>query len=154
MFFFFFSSRRRHTSCALVTGVQTCALPISVLTVAAPIARDVTLWDEYIGRFEASKAVEVRPRVSGAITAIHFTDGQVVRKGQPLFTIEPRPYRAALAEARASAASARSDLALAKLELDRASRLVRSEEHTSELQSLMRPSSAVYFLKQTTHLTD
>lgn len=106
---------------------QAAAAPAPVLTVAAPIARDVTLWDEYIGRFEASKAVEVRPRVSGAITAIHFTDGQVVRKGQPLFTIDPRPYRAALAEARASAASARSDLALARLELDRASRLVDIE---------------------------
>jgi membrane fusion protein, multidrug efflux system len=103
------------------------AAPAPVLTVAAPIARDVTLWDEYIGRFEASKAVEVRPRVSGAITAIHFTDGQIVRQGQPLFTIDPRPYRAALAEARASAASARSDLALARLELDRAGRLVDIE---------------------------
>ena len=106
---------------------QAAAAPAPVLTVAAPIARDVTLWDEYIGRFEASKAVEVRPRVSGAITAIHFTDGQIVRKGQPLFTIDPRPYRAALAEARAAAASARSDLALARLELDRASRLVDIE---------------------------
>lgn len=103
------------------------AAPAPVLTVAAPIARDVTLWDDYIGRFEASKAVEVRPRVSGAITAIHFTDGQIVRQGQPLFTIDPRPYRAALAEARASAASARSDLALARLELDRAGRLVDIE---------------------------
>ncbi|MBO9695496.1 MAG: efflux RND transporter periplasmic adaptor subunit [Sphingopyxis sp.] len=106
---------------------QAAAAPAPVLTVAAPIARDVTLWDEYIGRFEASKAVEVRPRVSGAITAIHFTDGQIVRQGQPLFTIDPRPYRAALAEARASAASARSDLALARLELDRAGRLVDVE---------------------------
>ena len=106
---------------------QAAAAPAPVLTVAAPIARDVTLWDEYIGRFEASKAVEVRPRVSGAITAIHFTDGQIVRKGQPLFTIDPRPYRAALAEARASAASARSDVALARLALDRASRLVDIE---------------------------
>ena len=103
------------------------AAPAPVLTVAAPIARDVTLWDDYIGRFEASKSVEVRPRVSGAITAIHFTDGQIVRQGQPLFPIDPRPYRAALAEARASAASARSDLALARLELDRASRLVDIE---------------------------
>ncbi len=103
------------------------AAPAPVLTVAAPIARDVTLWDDYIGRFEASKAVEVRPRVSGAITAIHFTDGQIVRQGQPLFTIDPRPYRAALAEARAAAASARSDLALARLELDRAGRLVEVE---------------------------
>jgi multidrug efflux system membrane fusion protein len=103
------------------------AAPAPVLTVAAPIARDVTLWDDYIGRFEASKAVEVRPRVSGAITAIHFTDGQIVRQGQPLVTIDPRPYRAALAEARASAASARSDLALARLELERAGRLVDVE---------------------------
>ncbi|MGV3729600.1 MAG: efflux RND transporter periplasmic adaptor subunit [Sphingopyxis sp.] len=103
------------------------AAPAPVLTVAAPLARDVTLWDEYIGRFEASKAVEVRPRVSGAITAIHFTDGQIVRQGQPLFTIDPRPYRAALSEARAAAASARSDLALARLELERASRLVDIE---------------------------
>ena len=106
---------------------QAAAAPAPVLTVAAPIARDVTSWDEYIGRFEASKAVEVRPRVSGAITAIHFTDGQIVRKGQPLFTIDPRPYRAALSEARASAASARSDLALARLELERAGRLVDVE---------------------------
>ncbi len=106
---------------------QAAAAPAPVLTVAAPIARDVTLWDEYIGRFEASKAVEVRPRVSGAITAVHFTDGQIVRQGQPLFTIDARPYRAALAEARASAASARSDLALARLELDRAGRLVEIE---------------------------
>ena len=106
---------------------QAAAAPAPILTVAAPIARDVTLWDEYIGRFEASKAVEVRPRVSGAITAIHFTDGQIVQRGQPLFTIDPRPYRAALAEARASAASARSDLALARLELERAGRLVDME---------------------------
>ncbi|MDO9361286.1 MAG: efflux RND transporter periplasmic adaptor subunit [Sphingopyxis sp.] len=106
---------------------QAAAAPAPVLTVAAPITRDVTLWDEYIGRFEASKAVEVRPRVSGAITAIHFTDGQIVRQGQPLFTIDPRPYRAALSEARASAASARSDLALARLELERAGRLVDVE---------------------------
>lgn len=106
---------------------QAAAAPAPVLTVAAPLTRDVTLWDEYIGRFEASKAVEVRPRVSGAITAIHFTDGQIVRQGQLLFTIDPRPYRAALAEARAAAASARSDLALARFELERASRLVDVE---------------------------
>ncbi len=119
------------------------AAPAPVLTVAAPIARDVTLWDDYIGRFEASKAVEVRPRVSGAITAIHFTDGQIVRQGQPLFTIDPRPYRAALAEARASAASARSDLALARLELDRAGRLVEVEAVSqSEIDRLRARVSA------------
>ncbi|MBY4635524.1 efflux RND transporter periplasmic adaptor subunit [Sphingopyxis sp. XHP0097] len=103
------------------------AMPAPVLTVATPLSREVTLWDDYIGRFEASNSVEVRPRVSGAVTAIHFTDGQIVRKGQPLFTIDPRPFRAALAEANAAAASARSDLALARLELERASRLVDVE---------------------------
>lgn len=119
------------------------AAPAPVLTVAAPLAREVTLWDEYIGRFEASKAVEVRPRVSGAITAIHFTDGQIVRAGQPLFTIDPRPYRAALAEARAAAASARSDLALASLELERASRLVDVEAVSqSEIDRLRARVSA------------
>lgn len=103
------------------------AAPAPVLTVAVPLAREVTEWDEYIGRFEASKSVEVRPRVVGAITQVHFTDGQIVRQGQPLFTIDPRPYRASLAEARAAAASARSDLALARLELERAGRLVDIE---------------------------
>ncbi|MEQ8309296.1 MAG: efflux RND transporter periplasmic adaptor subunit [Sphingopyxis sp.] len=122
---------------------QAAAAPAPVLTVAAPLARDVTLWDEYIGRFEASKAVEVRPRVSGAITAIHFADGQIVRAGQPLFTIDPRPYRAALAEARAAAASARSDLALARLELERASRLVDVEAVSqSEIDRLRARVSA------------
>ena len=103
------------------------AAPAPVLTVAVPLSREITEWDEYIGRFEASKSVEVRPRVAGAITQIHFTDGQIVRQGQPLFTIDPRPYRASLAEARAAAASARSDLALARLELERAGRLVDIE---------------------------
>jgi multidrug efflux pump subunit AcrA (membrane-fusion protein) len=66
------------------------------------------LWDDYVGRFAPSQAVEVRPRVSGQIVALHFHDGDIVRKGQPLFTIDQRPFLAALAEARANAASARS----------------------------------------------
>lgn len=98
--------------------------PPPVVTVATPLQREVTEWDEYIGRFEASRSVELRPRVSGQITAIHFRDGQIVRKGQPLFTIDPRPYRAALAEAQAGVATARSDLALAQTELARAQRLI------------------------------
>lgn len=122
---------------------QAAAAPPPVLTVAPPLSREVTLWDEYIGRFEASRSVEVRPRVSGAITAVHFTDGQIVRKGQPLFTIDPRPYRAALAEARAAAASARSDLALARLELERAGRLVDVEAvSASEIDRLRARVSA------------
>jgi len=100
------------------------APPPPTVTVATPLERDVTEWDDYVGRFEPSRSVEVRPRVSGAVTAIHFTDGQIVRAGQPLFTIDPRPYAAALAEARAGVATANSDLALARVDYERASRLV------------------------------
>ncbi|TIX50819.1 efflux RND transporter periplasmic adaptor subunit [Alteraurantiacibacter aquimixticola] len=103
------------------------ALPSPVVTIATPIEREVTMWDDYIGRFEASRSVELKPRVSGEITAVHFRDGQFVRQGQPLFTIDPRPYRAALAEAQAGVATARSDLALAQSDLDRALRLVEED---------------------------
>ncbi|MXO71889.1 efflux RND transporter periplasmic adaptor subunit [Alteraurantiacibacter buctensis] len=103
------------------------AAPVPQVVVAAPLQREVTEWDEYIGRFEASRSVEVRPRVSGQITGVHFTDGQFVRAGQPLFTIDPRPYRASLAEAQARVASASSALALARSDLARAERLVAED---------------------------
>jgi len=97
------------------------------VTVAAPLQREITEWDEFIGRFEASRSVEVRPRVSGQVTAIHFTDGQYVRAGAPLFTIDARPYRANMAEAQARVASAASSLALARSDLARAQRLVAED---------------------------
>lgn len=103
------------------------AQPVPVVTVAMPLQREVTEWDEFIGRFEASRSVEVRPRVSGAVTAVHFTDGQFVRAGAPLFTIDPRPYRASLAEAQASVASASSALALSRSNLARAQRLIEED---------------------------
>lgn len=90
------------------------AMSVATVEVASPLSREVVLWDDYVGRFSASNTVEVRPRVSGAITAVHFTDGAYVRKGQPLFTVDPRTFRAALAEAQADVASARSALELAK----------------------------------------
>ncbi|MEP9400466.1 efflux RND transporter periplasmic adaptor subunit [Sphingomonas sp. VNH70] len=108
-------------------GPAVAAMPIPTVEVAQPLVRTVTEWDDYVGRFEASKSVEVRPRVSGAITAVHFTDGAIVRKGQLLFTIDPRPYAASLAEARASVAGAESDLALARANLDRANRLAAED---------------------------
>lgn len=105
----------------------TAAPPPPSVTVATPLQREVTEWDDYVGRFAPSQTVEVRPRVSGAVTALHFRDGDIVRKGQLLFTIDPRPFTAALAEARANAASARSTLALARSDLARALRLVADE---------------------------
>lgn len=101
--------------------------PPPLVGVAAPLVRQVEEWDDYVGRFEASRTVEVRPRVGGAITAVHFVDGAFVRQGQLLFTLDPRPYVAALAEAQAGVATARSDLALARADLDRASRLLAAD---------------------------
>lgn len=109
-------------------GTAPAAAPSApVVTVATPLQREITEWDEYIGRFEASRSVELRPRVSGQVTAVHFQDGQFVGRGQPLFTIDARPYRAALAEAQAGVATARSDLALARSDLERALRLAAED---------------------------
>jgi len=100
------------------------APPPVTVTAATPLLRSVAERDDYSGRFEASRAVEVRPRVSGQIVGVHFTDGAIVQKGQLLFTLDPRPFAAAVAEARAAVAGARSDLALANAELGRSERLV------------------------------
>ena len=118
---------------ALIAGVilwesrgapVAAAPPPAIVTVATPLVRQIAEWDDYSGRFEASKSVELRPRVSGSVIAVHFTDGAVVHQGQLLFTIDPRPFVAALAEARAAVASARSDLTLAQADLGRATRLL------------------------------
>ena len=100
------------------------APPPPTVTVATPLVRQISEWDDYSGRFDASKSVEVRPRVSGAVVGVHFTDGAVVQKGQLLFTLDARPFVAALNEARASVASARSDLVLAQTDYGRATRLL------------------------------
>jgi acetyl/propionyl-CoA carboxylase alpha subunit len=64
-----------------------------------PLAKKVTQWDEYSGRFEAVARVEVRARVSGFIDNLHFKDGQWVNAGDPLFTIDRRPYEIAVESA-------------------------------------------------------
>ncbi len=116
------------------------------VTVAAPLERTINQWDDYVGRFEASRSVEVRPRVSGQVVAVHFTDGAIVRKGQLLFTIDPRPFAAALAEARASVASARAELGLAETDLSRAQRLLAegavSQANLDQITARLRSSRA------------
>ena len=106
---------------------QATIAPEVVLGVATPLVSQVVQWDDYVGRFAPSQSVEVRPRVAGQITALYFHDGDIVRKGQPLFTIDQRPYRAALAEAQANVASARSALALARADFARVGRLSGDE---------------------------
>jgi len=133
------SRRRRWIGAALIVAIGAtwwllrgaapapAAVPIPVVAAAAPLQQQVTEWDEYIGRFEASKSVEVRPQVSGQIIQVHFTDGQMVSAGQPLFTIDSRSLRASLAQAQAEVARASSALALSQNNLARARRLVAED---------------------------
>lgn len=104
--------------------VATAPLPVSV---AAVIEKSVTEWDDFSGRVEAIEHVEIRPRVPGTIDVVHFKEGQIVKKGDLLFTIDPRPYQAELARAEALQAGAQARLAFSKTELDRTRRLV--DEH-------------------------
>lgn len=120
--------------------------PPPAVQAAHPIVRDVTEWDDYVGRFAPSKTVEVRPRVSGAITRVFFRDGDFVRQGQPLFEVDPRPYRAALAAAQADVASAQSALALAKSDYGRVAGLSGDEavaaSEVDQLRTRVRAASA------------
>ena len=95
------------------------AQPVPTVTVAPPLAKTITDWDEFTGRFEAVATVEIRPRVSGLIDALHFRDGQIVTQGQQLFTIDPRPYQFALDAARADVERYAAQAELANLDVRR-----------------------------------
>jgi membrane fusion protein, multidrug efflux system len=118
------------------------AMPPAEVAVAAPLQRTILEYDEFTGRFEPSRSVEIRPRVSGQIQAVHFRDGDYVRQGQLLFTIDPRPFQAELAEARARATAARTQATLAGVQLARAQRLLAkgfvSRDDFDELQAADR----------------
>jgi multidrug efflux system membrane fusion protein len=102
---------------------QQAAAPPPV-TVAQALQRSVTEWDEYTGRFEAKESVEVKARVSGYLESVHFDEGQLVKKGELLFIIDPRPFEIELKSARAAVDQAKAQLELAKSDLARASSLI------------------------------
>ena len=104
--------------------------PLPAVTVSQPLQQRITEWDEYTGRFVAVATVEVRARVSGFIDSIHFKDGQVVKQGDLLFVIDPRPYRLAVDQAKAELDRTRAKLDIATLDLERATPLVRSQTVT------------------------
>jgi membrane fusion protein, multidrug efflux system len=106
------------------------APPTPSVTVASPIQKKVTQWDEYTGRFEAREQVEVRARVSGFVEKIHFRDGQLIKKGDLLFTIDQRPYLLSVDAARADIARAKAQVSLADNEVDRAEGLTRNQTIT------------------------
>lgn len=111
--------------CSQPSEAQAPAAP--AVTVATPLVRAVQDWDEFTGRFEATQSVEVRARVGGYIQGVHFRDGDYVRRGQLLFTLDPRPAQAALASARASLAQAQAQVNLARTELTRSETLLASQ---------------------------
>jgi multidrug efflux system membrane fusion protein len=103
---------------------------LPAVTVSRPVQQKVTEWDEYTGRFVAVKTVEIRARVSGFIDSIHFKDGQIVKQGDLLFIIDPRPYRLAVEQATADRDRTRAKLAIASSDVERATPLLRSQSVT------------------------
>ncbi|KAB7645640.1 efflux RND transporter periplasmic adaptor subunit [Polymorphobacter fuscus] len=117
------------------------------VTVAPPLVKPIVDWDDYIGRFEARQSVEVRPRVTGQVSRIAFRDGQFVRAGDLLYVIDPRPFEAALAQARAEALRARATADLAKTTFARTQKLldenaVSREEFETDRATLAQAQAA------------
>jgi RND family efflux transporter MFP subunit len=102
------------------------------VTVARPTQKTVVEQDEYVGRFVPIDSVEVRARVSGYLDQIHFTDGQMVKQGDLLFSIDKRPFQTSLDQASANLAQARANLAFTEADLARAAQLVRDKTITEQ----------------------
>jgi len=102
---------------------KSVELPPPVVTVTAAEQREVKDWDEYTGRLAPLGTVEVRPKVSGYLTEVKFEDGDMVKKGQVLFVIDPRPYQAELDRAQGQYDEADSSLKLATADYDRSKQL-------------------------------
>jgi RND family efflux transporter MFP subunit len=102
------------------------------VTVSEPVAKRVTQWDEYSGRFEPVAAVEVRARVSGFIDQQHFKDGQWVNAGDPLFTIDKRPYEIAVEQATAEVARNKAQVDLNQTTVQRGASLIASRTITDQ----------------------
>ncbi len=125
------------------SSAQTPAMPV---TVALVEPKSVTTWQEFSGRLQAVDRVELRPRVSGAIQSVHFQEGGLVREGDVLFKIDPKPYEAAVREAEGLVASARAKLDLAETELERgmtlAGRNTISQSELAQRQSTQKDATA------------
>jgi membrane fusion protein, multidrug efflux system len=105
------------------------APPVSV---SPAVQRSVNDSEEFSGRLEATDYVELRPRVSGTIDKVHFIDGAMVRKGDLLFTIDPRPFQAELARSQSQLATAKTRYELAQQQLARAKTLLDSQAGSKE----------------------
>jgi multidrug efflux system membrane fusion protein len=111
-------------------AANAAAPPPPPVTVARPLQKTITEWDEYTGRFTALESVEVRARVSGYIDAVKFNEGQMVKQGDLLFVIDQRPYKLAVEQAKADVERAKAKLEIASLDVQRGTPLARSQALT------------------------
>ncbi|WP_433851405.1 efflux RND transporter periplasmic adaptor subunit [Stenotrophomonas nitritireducens] len=117
------------------------APPAPEVSAAPVLVRQVSQWDEFSGRVEAVQSVELRPRVSGYIDKVNYTEGQEVKKGDVLFTIDARSYQAEYDRARAELARARTQAALAHSESERARRLAEQQAIAAETAEQRRAAA-------------
>lgn len=115
--------------------------PPPKVTVAKPVVREIVEQDQYTGRFDAIDYVEVRARVTGYLEKINFMDGQTVKKGDLLFVIDRRPYKAALEQAQAALASAKARQSFSQTDLERAQTLSRSGNISEQVTDQRRQAS-------------
>lgn len=106
------------------TAVAQQAPQAASVDVAEVVSKQITDWQQYSGRLEAVDRVEIRPLVSGTLTAVHFKDGALVKKGEVLFTIDPRPYAAEVARAQAQLAGAEARAGYTASDVARGQRLL------------------------------
>ncbi|CAH6287231.1 MULTISPECIES: efflux RND transporter periplasmic adaptor subunit [Pantoea] len=124
-------------------GVAQNAPPPPPEVSAAPVLiKPVSQWDNFNGRVEAVQSVQLRPRVSGYIDAVNYREGDEVRKGQVLFTIDDRSYRAALEQAKAELARARSQASLARSESGRSEKLIGTQAISREAWEQRRSAAS------------
>ena len=119
-------------SCGDSSTQKAAAPPPPQVTVAPPVKRQVVDYDEYVGRFAAVNSVEVRARVSGYLEAVHFKDGQLVKEGDLLFTIDRRPFENAVAQARATLTAAQSNVSFTEADYARGQQLVKEKTITEQ----------------------
>ncbi|HGV4072208.1 TPA: efflux RND transporter periplasmic adaptor subunit [Enterobacter kobei] len=105
---------------------QNAAPPAPAVNAADVVVKSISQWDSFNGRIEAVESVQLRPRVSGYIDKVNLTDGQEVKKGEVLFTIDDRTYRAALEQAQATLERAKTQASLARSEANRTDKLINT----------------------------
>ena len=132
--------------CGKPGGGAQSAPPPPQVSVAQVLEKRVKDWDEFTGRLQAVESVEIRPRVSGYIDRVAFTEGSLVKSGDLLFVIDPRPYKADYDRAAADVKRYKTALDLARIELTRVQRLkdsgAVSEEELDERKSTLAQTEA------------